>query len=82
MSGVLRSETQFVRRLPVKSWKTTAAGIVAGLSILLAQASTLLDEDSKTNPSWTEVVAALGMLGVGFFARDNNVTSKAAGAKN
>lgn len=65
----------------MKSWKTTAAGIVAGLSILLSQASTLLDDDAKTNPSWSEIVAAIGMLGVGIFARDNDVTSKAAGAE-
>jgi hypothetical protein len=65
----------------VKSWKTTAAGIVAGLSILLAQASTLLDDDAKTNPSFSEIIAALGMLGIGYFARDNGVTSKAAGAE-
>jgi len=65
----------------VKSWKTTAAGIVAGLSILLSQASTLLDDDAKTNPLWSEMIAALGMLGVGYFARDNGVTGKAAGAE-
>jgi hypothetical protein len=65
----------------VKSWKTTAAGIIAGLSILLSQASTLLDDDAKTNPSFSEIIAALGMLGIGYFARDNGVTSKAAGAE-
>lgn len=56
----------------MKSWKTSLGGILAGLSLLLGQASTLFDTDPQTNPSWSEVVAAVGMLGLGIAARDSS----------
>jgi hypothetical protein len=62
------------------SWKTTAVGILAGLSIILAQVSYLLDADPQTTFSLEVVFGALGIMGIGFFARDNNVTSEQAGA--
>jgi len=65
----------------MKSWKTSLGGVLAGLSLLLGQASTVFDSDPNTNPSFTEVVAAFGMLGLGLAARDNNVSSESAGAK-
>ena len=58
------------RLIASTSWRTSVGGILAGLSILLGQASTLLDNDPATNPSITEIVAAVGMLGVGLSARD------------
>jgi len=63
------------------SWKTTAAGIIAALSILLHQANALIDSDPKTLFDITQVTAAIGMLWMGFSARDNNVTSEQAKAK-
>lgn len=63
------------------SWKTTAAGIVAALSILLHQANAYLDTDPKTVFDLTQVIAAFGMLWMGISARDNNVTSEQAKAK-
>ncbi len=63
------------------SWKTTAAGIVAALSILVHQANAYLDTDPKTVFDITQVFAAVGMLWMGFSARDNNVTSEQAMAK-
>lgn len=62
------------------SWKTTTVGILAGLSIILAQVSYLLDADPQTTFSLEVVFSALGIMGIGFFARDNNVTSEQAGA--
>jgi hypothetical protein len=56
------------------SWKTTTAGIVSGIAIIATQFSYLLDADPAT------VFAALGVIGIGFFARDNNVSSEKAGA--
>ena len=62
------------------SWKTTAAGVAAGVGIIAAQVSYLLDADPATVFSIEAVFAALGMIGIGFFARDNNVSSEKAGA--
>jgi hypothetical protein len=64
----------------MKSWKTTAAGIVAGLAVILTQVAYLLDADPETVFSLEAVIAALGVMGIGWFARDNNVTSEQAGA--
>jgi hypothetical protein len=71
------------RRSVVKkaSWKTTTAGIVAALSIILHQANCYLDTDPNTVFDLTQVVAAFGMLWMGISARDNNVTSEQAKAK-
>jgi hypothetical protein len=71
------------RRSVVKnaSWKTTAAGIVSALSIILHQANAYLDTDPKTVFDLTQVIAAFGMLWMGISARDNNVTSEQAKAK-
>lgn len=63
------------------SWKTTTAGIVAALSILLHQANAYLDTDPQTAFDISQVVAAFGMLWMGISARDNNVTSEQAKAK-
>jgi hypothetical protein len=54
----------------MKSWKTSLGGVLAGLSLLLGQASTLFDTDPETNPCFTQIVAAFGMLGLGLAARD------------
>lgn len=62
----------------IKSLKTTVAGVLAGIAILAPQALNLLNGEPV---SWDLVVAGLGALGVGVFARDNNVTSEDAGAK-
>jgi ammonia channel protein AmtB len=61
------------------SWKTTVAGITAGLAIILSQVSYLFDADPQTVFSVEAVISALGLIGIGFFARDNNVTSEQAG---
>jgi len=65
----------------MKSWKTTTAGVVAGLGIIATQVSYLLDNDVLTTFSIEACFAALGIMGIGFFARDNKVTSETAGAK-
>ena len=65
----------------MKSWKTTTAGVVAGLGIIATQVSYLLDNDVLTTFSIEACFAALGIMGIGFFARDNKVTSETVGAK-
>lgn len=63
------------------SWKTSLSGIVAGIMLLLGQAQTLLDADDATNPEYTAIVAAIGMISLGINSRDDNVTSEQAGAR-
>jgi hypothetical protein len=60
----------------VGNWKTTTAGIFAAVSILLAQATTVLDDDPGTNPAWSEIASAFGLLGIGLFARDSSTKDK------
>lgn len=64
-----------------KSWKTTAGGIVFAVSLISGEVYKLLDDDPKTEPSIAVIIAAIGALGLGVNARDNNVTSEQAGAK-
>lgn len=65
----------------MKSWRTTAAGFALGLSILAGEAAALLDDDPTTEFSIAKVITALGALGLGWFSRDNKVSSEDAGAK-
>ncbi len=68
------------RQLLGASWRTSIAGWVclgyAGLGAVKA----LLDGDPSTSPSVDEIVAAAAGVGL-IAARDNGVSSKAAGAQ-
>lgn len=64
----------------MKSWKTT----VGGVGSILAGLGTIAKLVSTGNYSGDGIVAAIGLITGGFgliFARDNNVSSEAAGAK-
>ena len=65
----------------MKSWKTTVAGILAALSLLIGEASKAFDDDPRTQPSVELILTGIAALGIGVFARDNNVSSEKAGAK-
>jgi len=63
------------------SWRTTIAGIAAIVAALSGVLVALLDNNPATNPDWTATIAAI-TAGIGLIAaRDNGVTSEAAGAK-
>lgn len=62
----------------MKSWKTTATGVLAILTALLPALQAQL---TTGKADWSTAIAA-GIAGLGLlFARDNNVTSEQAGAK-
>ena len=73
-----------IRQIPKfmnKSWKTTAAGILSGLSLIVSQLLYLIDSDPATVFSLELFIAGLGALGIGWFSRDNDVSSEEATGK-
>jgi len=64
-----------------KSWKTSTVGIITALVLILNQIVAILDTDPETKFSLAQVIAALGALGIGWFARDNNKSSEDIGIK-
>jgi len=65
----------------MKSWRTTMLGIVTGVGLLAAQVKAFLDNDPSTVADMTAILAALAVMGFGWAARDNSVSSEKAGAK-
>lgn len=67
---------------PARSWRTTAAGVLAAVSALIGLVVIpLLDESPETAPRWAEAIPiALTALGLGV-ARDHQVSSAAAGVQ-
>lgn len=63
------------------SWRTSLVGIISGVVLLLNQVMAILDADPATVFSWEQFTLALGMFGVGWFARDKNVSSEQQGVK-
>ena len=63
------------------SWRTKMAGLLAVIAILAGQIATLADEDPKTVPDVSLIIANIGIAIALFNARDNVVTSEKAGAK-
>ena len=58
----------------LKSWKTTIAGIIAGLVVVLPQIQNLLDSNPATVCNWNIVVAgAVAVIG-GIAAKDGDKT--------
>jgi hypothetical protein len=64
----------------MKSWKTSVTGIASVLIAVAGAVQLIFDGDPATNPDWNVTVAAV-VAGIGLMtARDNSVTSEAAGA--
>ena len=64
-----------------KSWKTTVMGIAAAVGIIAAQITNVLDADPATVFDYTAIIAALGAMGIGWFSRDKDVSSKSSGVE-
>lgn len=66
----------------MKSWKTTASGVLAAAGVLIGPAKLWLDTGAIDAGTLVQaLMVILGLLGVGTFSRDNKVTSEQAGAK-
>ncbi len=65
----------------MKSYKTTAAAVVGALGIILTQVYFQKDGDPETTFDFVRIVEALGLLGIGFFARDKDVSSQDHGIR-
>lgn len=65
----------------MKSRKTTIAAILTAAAIILMNIAGVLDDDPTTTFDMSAVIAALGVLGVGWFARDNDKSSEDVGVK-
>ncbi len=62
-----------------KSWKTTAAGVIAALAVVMQQLAATWDASDLTEPNWGLAGAAImGAVGL-FFARDHDKSSKDVG---
>lgn len=65
----------------MKSWKTTACGILTIIAAVSPALKAMIDGDHATNPDWS-LVAPLVTAGIAaIFARDNDKTSENVGAK-
>ena len=60
----------------LRSWKTTVAGIIAGLVVLLPQILAVLDSDPATVFSLEAFTIGLGLLGIGAFAKDGDKSTE------
>ena len=51
------------------------------MALLASQVQFLLDNDPATVVDYKAILAALAVFGIGWFSRDNGVSSEDAGAK-
>lgn len=64
----------------MKSWKTTALGILILIVALGSAGVAILDGDPNTTIDFKEIMAALAGIGL-TFARDNDKSSEDVGVK-
>ena len=60
----------------IKSWQTTALGIITALVLILPQLQAAIDGDPATVASWELIATGLGMLGIGAFAKDGDKSTE------
>lgn len=64
----------------MKSWNTTIAGVLGALALLFTQVQYFFDGNAETHMDMATIVGAVGVLGIGWFARDNHRNSRSVGA--
>jgi len=60
----------------LKSWKTTAMGIISGLIIILPQVRNLMDGDPETVFSETVLATGLALMGLGVASKDGDKSTE------
>ena len=60
----------------LKSWKTTALGIISGLLVILPQLQNLLDGDPATTFSETVFMTGLALMGLGVASKDGDKSTE------
>ena len=60
----------------IKSWKTTALGVISGLLMILPQIQNLLDGDPETVFSETVIMTGLALMGLGVTAKDGDKSTE------
>ena len=70
-----------IKRDIVVNWKTTAAAIGAFLAIAMPQIGLWMDGNALTSPDWNILIAAVGVMLTGIFARDADKSSQDSGVR-
>lgn len=70
----------------MKSWKTTTAGFIGGVTIILAELCDLVgiaNQQLGTDGVFTldQLILGLALIGIGTAARDNKVSSQDVGIR-
>jgi hypothetical protein len=58
----------------MKNWKTTLAGFIAGLPVAIDAIMKAYDAGAFTGKTGLQLVAAVGVILFGLWAKDHNVT--------
>lgn len=58
----------------MKSWKTTLAGLLTGLPLAIDALVQAYNAGAFTGKSGLQLLAAIGLVLLGLFAKDRNVT--------
>jgi hypothetical protein len=66
----------------VRSWKTTALGVLMAVDAVGHAVMSLIDGDPLTNPDWNVTIMLVAAAIALIFARDADVSSKEAGLKS
>jgi len=59
----------------LKSWKTTAVGVLTGIGLIVTQLVAVLDGDPATIFDYKVLLAGLAALGIGCLAKDGDKKS-------
>ena len=73
-------QKSIVTSIPAHNWRTTASGVIIGVIAVAGELCDLagVHVENVTNGVFELqiVLAGLGAMGIGFFARDRNVSSE------
>ena len=79
--AIKKALNKLEKTIDMNSSKTTIGGVLGGLSLILTQLWYMFDGIDATTMDVSQIIAGLGLLGLGWFARDNDKSSEEVGAK-